>query len=214
MSHLHFPLAPSDVIEKIYILTASSLSPTSRIMLNQDAENLLRFLLSKGAPVNGLITDPGSPLRWAPNTAIARILLSNGAILKHSGALHAAAYKRSETDSLALMNLYLDNGANINELGFKGSPVTGRGTSFADHGTALHVAANTNSVERVKLLINRGADLKIVSKNGYTARDWAQLRDRRGRSKPKTREYLEGLMIANGIPFEDVIIESDDGEDE
>ncbi len=151
-------------------------------MRNQDGESLLRLFLAKGAPVNGFSTDPGSPLRWAPNTAIAKILLSKGATLEHTGALHAAAAIPAEADSLALMNLYLDKGVDINELEFEGRPVTGRENFNKDHGTALHVAAEEGSVERVKLLVKRGANLKKLSKNGYTARDWAQLDN-----KPQTR---------------------------
>ena len=93
-------------------------------MLNHDGESLLEFFLSEGAPVNGLPEDPGSPLRWAPNTAVAK-LLSKGAITEHTGALHAAARKPTEADSLALMDLYLDKGVDINELEFEGRPVTG-----------------------------------------------------------------------------------------
>ena len=189
-------------------------------MSNHNGESLLQYLLSEGAPVNGLPTDPGSPLRWAPNTTIAKILLSHGATLKHTSALHAAAAKYDQADSIGLMNLYLDNGVDINELLFEGRPVTGRGNSNKDFGTALHIAAREGSrlaaraglpdggLERVKLLVERGADVSKPSKYGRTARDWAQLWERQ-----KEKEYLEEVMTARGIPFEDVVI-SEDSEDE
>ena len=189
-------------------------------MLNHDGESLLRFFLSRGAPVNGLPTDPGSPLRWAPNTTIAKILLENGATLKHTSALHAAAAMYDQAESIALMNLYLDNGVDINELLFDGRPVTGRGNSDKDFGTALHIAAREGSkraarsglpdggLERLKLLVERGADVSKLSKAGRTARDWAQLWERQ-----KEKEYLEEVMTARGIPFEDVVISEDSGDE-
>ena len=185
-------------------------------MLNDDGESLLRFFLSKGAPVDGLPADPGSPLRWAPSTSIAEILLENGATLKHTSSLHAAAAKHRQADSIALMNLYLDHGVDINELLFDGRPVTGRGNMDKDFGTALHIAAREGSklaaragspeggLERVKLLVERGADVKKLSKEGLTARDWAQLWERH-----KEKEYLEEIMTARGIPFADVVSEDD-----
>ena len=63
-------------------------------------------------------------------------------------------------------------------------------------------------MERVKLLVERGADLKKLSKNRFTARDWAQLS-----KKQQTKEYLEGIMAAKGILFEDVVINNDEEED-
>ena len=189
-------------------------------MSNHNGESLLEYLLSEGAPVNGLPTNPGSPLRWAPNSAIAKILLSHGATLKHTSALHAAAAKYVQADSIALMNLYLDNGVDINELLFEGRPVTGRRNGDNDYGTALHYAAREGSklaaraglpeggLERLKLLVERGADVAKLSTDGQTARDWAQLWQR----QPE-KEYLEEVMTARGIPFEDVVISEDSGDE-
>lgn len=135
-------------------------------------------------------------------------LLARGAVLKHTSALHAAVARDSDADALPLMKLLLDNGIDINELEYEGRDRLPREASLQDHGTALHVAAEEGSVERAKVLVERGADLEKKSKNGYTARDWAQLE-----KKEDVKTYLETVMRQRGIEVRE-LSEDEEEEDE
>ena len=178
-------------------------------MSNPDGESLLKWFLDHGAPVNGLPSDPGAPLRSAPTATMASHLLDRGAVLKHTSALHAAVARDSEADALPLMKLLLDNGIDINELEYEGRDRLPRGASLRDHGTALHVAAKEGSVERAKVLVEGGADLEKKSKNGYTARDWAQLEE-----KEDIKTYLETVMRQRGIEVRELSEEEEEEEEE
>ena len=129
--------------------------------------------LDHGAPVNGLPSDPGAPLRNAPSATTASLLLSRGPVLKHTSALRAAVVRDNDADALPLMQLLLDNGIDVNELEYEGRDRLPPGASLRDHRIALHMAAREGSVERVKVLVEGRADLGRKSKNGYTASDWA-----------------------------------------
>ena len=63
----------------------------------------------------------------------------------------------------------------IHELEFEGRQYVGRQDSKRDHGTALYVAAKGGELERVKLLVERGADVGKKSVKGRTAKEWALL---------------------------------------
>ena len=193
-------------------MLAALMKICSLIMTNPDGESLLKWFLDHGAPANGLPSDPGAPLRYAPTAAMASLLLSHGAVLKHTSALHAAVTRNNDAEVLPLMKILLDNGIDIDELEYEGRDKLPREASLHDHGTALHVAAMEGSVERARLLMERGADLMKVSKNGYTARDWAQLY-----KKEEVKIYLESVMRQRGIEVrevDEVDTENDDEEDE
>lgn len=87
------------------------------------------------------------------------------------------------------MKLLLDNGVDVYELEYEGRDNLPRGACLHDHGTTLHVAAKKGFVERAKILIERGASLETKCKNGYTARDYAQLYE-----KEEMRDDLEKLV--------------------
>ena len=175
------------------------MSTCSVIMPNPDGESLLKWFLDHGAPANGLPSDPGAPLRYAPTAAMASLLLSHGAVLKHTSALHAAVSRDNDAEVLPLMKVLLDNGIDIDELKYEGRDKLPRGASRRDHGTALQVAAVEGSVERARTLVERGADLMKVSKDGYTARDYAQLY-----KKEEVKIYLESVMKQRGIEVREV----------
>ena len=168
-------------------------------MSHPEGESLLKWFLDRGAPANGLPSDPGAPLRCAGNAAMVTLLLSHGANLKHTSALHAATLGRSDAEALPLMNCLLDNGVDIDELEYEGRDNLPREAASRDHGTALHIAASEGSMERAKLLVERGADLAKRSKNDYTARDHAQLS-----KTEEVKTYLEGVMRERGIEVREV----------
>ena len=178
-------------------------------MSNPDGESLLKWFLDHGAPVNGLPSDPGAPLRKAPTATMASYLLSRGAVVKYTSALHAAVARENDADALPLINLLLDHGIDVNELEYEGRDKLPREAGLSDHGTALHVAATEGSVERAKVLVERGADLEKKSRYGYTARDRAQLE-----KKEDVKTYLENVMRQRGMEVSELDEEEEDEEEE
>ncbi len=183
------------------------------VMSNADGESLLQWFLDNGAPPNGLPSDPGSPIRdavmMASSPAIPSLLISRGATLKHTSALHAAAYRRGDGASIAMMECLLKAGVDINELEYEGRDKLPRGASRKDWGTALHTAAKEGSVPRARFLVENGVDLGIKSKWGYTARDRAQLS-----GKEDVKNYLEAVMRERGMEFKDLEVKEEGSEDE
>ncbi len=137
------------------------------------------------------------------------LLLSHGANIKHMSALHAVAARGNDATALPLLKSLLDNGADIDELQYEGRNKLPREASGEDHGTALHLAAGEGSVKMAKFLVERGADLAKRSKNGYTARDWAQLD-----KKEEVKTYLEGIMRERGLDFRELEVEEEEEEEE
>ncbi len=168
-------------------------------MSHLDGEALLRWFLEHGGSANGLPSDPGAPLRRARTPAMAALLLKHGATLKHTSALHAATSRDSDSEAIPLMQFLLENGVDIDELQYEGRHNLPREAGSEDHGTALHVAAEEGSVARARMLVETGADLGKRSKNGYRARDWAQLDE-----KEEVKEYLEGCMREQGLEVKDL----------
>ena len=178
-------------------------------MSNPDGESHLKWFLDHGAPVNGLPSDPGAPLRKAPTATMASYLLNRGAVVKYTSALHAAVARENDADALPLINLLLVHGVDINELEYEGRDKLPREAGLSDHGTALHVAAKEGSVERAKVLVERGADLEKKSRYGYTARDRAQLE-----KKDDVRTYLENVMRQRGIEVRELDEEEEEEDEE
>ncbi|KAK0506987.1 hypothetical protein JMJ35_010687 [Cladonia borealis] len=182
-------------------------------MSHPDSESLLQWFLDNGAPPNGLPSAPGSPIRWAvmiaSNPAIPSLLISRGATLKHTSALHSAAYRRDDDASIAMMGCLLKAGIDINELEYEGWDKLPRDAYCQDWGTALHTAAKEGSVPKARFLVENGADLGKKSGWGYTARDRAQLS-----KKEDVKRYLEVVMRDRGMEFTDLEIKEEGSEDE
>ena len=71
------------------------------------------------------------------------------------------------------------------------------------------MAAIKDSVERAKVLIERGADLRKKSRYGYTARDRAQLEKKEG-----VKTYLNNVIRQRGMEVREPDEEEDDDEEE
>ena len=124
-------------------------------------------------------------------------------------ALHSAARIDSEENSLALMNLYLECGANINEREIEGRGIVPGRAQVYNRGTTLHIPARHGSVPRAFLLVERGADLTIKSTYDETPLHWAQIW-----GKSATANYLQEVVDARGIPIEELQIDDDDDDDD
>ena len=182
-------------------------------MSHPDEEALLQWFLDNGAPANGLPSDPGSPIRWAvmigSSPAIPSLLISRGATLKHTSALHHAALRPDDDTSIAMMRFLLKAGIDINELEYEGWDKLPRVAYCHDWGTALHTAAKKGSVPKARFLVENGADLGIKSKSGYTARDQAQLSE-----KEDVKRFLEAVMRERGMEFMELEIKEEGPEDD
>jgi ankyrin repeat protein len=138
---------------------------------------MLRWLLDRGAnpnlgkPVWGNIqpdtpadTKSGQALNRAADLAtiaVVNLLLQRGAKLEYSISLHiAAASRRPDVEAFLMMQHLLDLGVNINGLDDLQGP--------HNHGTPLHYAARGGKVERVRFLLEKGANSEIRNRQGRT----------------------------------------------
>lgn len=139
----------------------------SRELLSAVATNdaeFLRHLLEQGANAN--YADPRSGmtlLMMAQHPDLIRMLLAHGAdpsALDHDGATalhHAVMGSRA----LEIIPLLVNQGADVN--------------ARDDNGVSVLMQAVMNDKpELVGLMIDLGADLRIRTKDGQTAQDWAQ----------------------------------------
>ncbi|KAL7937002.1 ankyrin repeat-containing domain protein [Trichoderma chlorosporum] len=127
-------------------------------------EELVKLLLEKGAKVNEISSSGVTPLYFAvPESDIVRPMLENGAdpdSSRNSGftcLMHAAWFGYNES-----LELLLDHNANI-ELAYDGDDDDQKGW------TALSCAARQSQKETVRILAERGADLKRSSDQGVPA---------------------------------------------
>lgn len=132
---------------------------------------MVSYLLEKGADPNEGSQSGSNPLETAclnGDKDIAKLLILHGATVKTSRALMEA----SENGDVELLQLLLDNGADIN-----GRPDYEKlSPMFADDegwGSALHCALKAYRVENVKFLLDQGAALNVKNPKGCTPLDLA-----------------------------------------
>ena len=146
----------------------------------------------------------------ASSPAIPSLLISHGATVKHTSALHDAAYRHGDDGSIAMMDCLLKAGIDINELEYEGRENNlPREAWHVDWGTALHTDTKDGSVPRVRFLVENGADMGRKSRWGYTARDRAQLS-----SKEDVMRYLEAVMRERRMEFTDLEIKGEGSGDD
>ncbi|XP_053593276.1 ankyrin-1 [Microplitis demolitor] len=137
-------------------------------------EELVRYLINKGAQVNAQGIDSKTPLHIAVEENLEKIvecLLDNGADVNYTcsycgeeecTALHIAADKSNEK----ILELLLNKGADINA-------VTANGIN------PLHVAACRNNVECVKIILNNNRDVDYLNRTtadeGFTPLHFASI---------------------------------------
>lgn len=129
------------------------------------SEHELRRLLQAGVAIDIATGERVTPLYYAisaNNIAAAKLLLKNGASIKHrddtfSTAIGVAAEGCGEP----MLRLLLEHGSTVEE---------DQGGGF----TPLMVAANAGNVDAVRFLISKGADASKKNKFGKTAFDIAQ----------------------------------------
>lgn len=136
-------------------------------------EKLTRWFLSHGADPNGY-GKPGSTILdvAAANStpAVFELLITHGARLEDSDALHSAAGEREKRPGRVEMMAYLlELGMQINALGRREYPVSRR----IGRGTPLHAAVATQDIDRIEFLLRNGADTGVRNTLGQTALEYA-----------------------------------------
>jgi ankyrin repeat protein len=122
---------------------------------------------------------------WAGNTKSALWLIEKGAIVdSHEEYSRTALHNASFSNDVDIINALLDKGANIEAYNIDGTP--------------LIWAANRGSLEAVKVLVNRGANVNATRKSGQTG---LSLASRYAKRKPfkdgkyqEVADYLEPLV--------------------
>jgi ankyrin repeat protein len=144
-------------------------------------ELLVRWHLVNGADPN-LCPDTGVTILACAaresSLEVVKLLVEQGAKIKHSSALHEAASVEIDDPRfigrLEAMAYLLDQGADINAL----EPVSpGRNIlpgTIITRGTALRRAMVVRNTETVKFLLGRGADWRVHGNTGYTPFEMAQ----------------------------------------
>lgn len=134
----------------------------------KDYEDVVSFLISRGADVNFKGKDGRTPLIWAAGNSFesTKILLENGADVNAKGDDGMNAFIQSTFGILSkkvlteVMDLLLENGANVNSALI---------SKNAAGWTALHFAAVNGDYDLVKYLLSRGANVNHTSDEGSTA---------------------------------------------
>ncbi len=134
----------------------------------KDYEDVVLFLISRGADVNFKGKDGRTPLIWAAGNSFEsiKILLENGADVNAKGDDGMNAFIQSTFGILSkkvlteVMDLLLENGANVNSALI---------SKNAAGWTALHFAAVNGDYDLVKYLLSRGANVNHTSDEGSTA---------------------------------------------
>jgi len=134
----------------------------------KDYEDVVSYLISRGADVNFKGKDGRTPLIWAAGNSFesAKILLENGADVKAKGDDGMTAFIQSTFGILSkkvstdVMDLLLENGAEVN---------SALRSKSAAGWTALHFAVVNGDYDLAKYLLSHGANVNHTSNEGSTA---------------------------------------------
>jgi ankyrin repeat protein len=199
-------------------IEARSLTNYSRTALHiaARAKNhpAVQLLLEKGADVNVTDRHGYTPLMYAAemgNETIVNLILQYGAVTEAKEIFQGrtALGLAAENERVAIVRLLLEHGAEVEafnddgETALHGAALEGwltvmevlvaQGHANVDAQdssgkTPLMLAAEVGEDEAVRLLVQKGADVKLKDESGKTALDWAI----RGRKKAVV-QYLESL---------------------
>ncbi|EON66585.1 hypothetical protein W97_05831 [Coniosporium apollinis CBS 100218] len=140
-------------------------------------ENLVKWHLEHGADPNIPSRRGFTPLDSAGyngsfNTI--KYLISHGANLQDTMALiSAAASERTNSDTFEIMTFLLDHGVDIDCVERVYEPLA----ATVYYGTALHRAVEREDAERVRFLLQRGANRHIKGFEGVSALEVAEMRE-------------------------------------
>ncbi|KAM0802720.1 ankyrin repeat-containing domain protein [Usnea florida] len=142
-----------------------------------DDRPLLEFLISNNADLNarGLRWDT-TALDLAAATkplSTVKFLLSHGATIAGANPLHEAASSSTEEDRREIMKFFLDDcRVDINAISQYGHRMNKRDGD--ENGTPLQAAIRSGNRDRIRLLLERGADLDVRNERQQTALEYAR----------------------------------------
>ncbi|KAI9678754.1 MAG: hypothetical protein M1817_005811 [Caeruleum heppii] len=144
-------------------------APGLKIAVTDEA--LLKWLLDHGADPNRRGDWGEVALDFAANAAtipVMSLLLDAGAQIKQSNALHAATRR---PDGLPMMDYLLSRGADIDALELQHVPDffdrnEGRNRWGQSRSTALHQAVRMTDLERIRFLLDKGANRQVGNYGG------------------------------------------------
>ena len=152
--------------EKLVRSKCSLLTPFSYAISN---EPLVHWFLSSGASPNASAPQNArTPVSSACATAplhIVQLFYVHGA--SHLDALHSAAESPAE-GRLEVLKFLLDDGADVNAVKWAHNEEAYRTWALFGLGTALHYAAKGGYIDRVNLLLSRGAKVNALDSNART----------------------------------------------
>jgi hypothetical protein len=132
-------------------------------------EPLVHWFLSHGASPNASAPQNArTPVSSACANAplhIVKLFYAHGA--SHLDALQCAANSPTE-GRLEVLKFLLDDGADVNAVKWAHNEDEYQTWALFGLGTALHYAAEGGYVDRVVLLLSRGADIDALNSNGRT----------------------------------------------
>jgi ankyrin repeat protein len=146
-----------------------------------DDINLVQWFLGHGADPNARCLLDLTPTSYAVSLGsieVFDLLLERGADI-HKGQLLHHAVHRDFDDAEDIIIKLLDLGCPINEVKFQNDSESWEERQSFGLGTALHRAAEFRSASMVRLLLERGADTRVLDSRGMTALYWAKKRSGR-----------------------------------
>ncbi|KAK3677823.1 hypothetical protein LTR37_021525 [Vermiconidia calcicola] len=123
-------------------------------------EELLTWLLARGADPNALSTIAETPLSLAVRDGTMRsiqILLDAGGDAKQGNLLHCAAERRAGQDTAEIIELLVSRGVPVDEIEFDHPAAQQLRWGFS-RGTALHKACYLGNSEATSALLEHGAN--------------------------------------------------------
>jgi ankyrin repeat protein len=148
--------------------------------INSDPVDMLELILSKGADINKPFNDGLTPLVTALRSNgklhASKALMAKGADPKIVGIqtvgsikiMHIPICHAAQQGDIELMEQMLAGGADINSNATSNSLIHADGTWGGNGYTPLNIALMAKNFSVAKLLIDKGADLKIGT-NGYAS---------------------------------------------
>ncbi len=131
-------------------------TPMLHLAVGSDLPRVVRELMKRGAPVSWRTSRGHTPTHFARSAGILNLLKPAGADLEATdGDGHTPLAVAIDPSDPARARMFIEAGARID--------------ARCRHGTVLHHAVQENSMELVRELVNRGADLEATDGDGETA---------------------------------------------
>ena len=132
--------------------------------------DMVRFLIDKGADVNVVAGDGGTPLFWAAgsdnNGELVQLLLDHGARIDVKNKAGTTPYEKavyraiSKGDNFEVLKVFLDQGIDVDT-----APEEGPAAGY----TPLMGAVINNQAKLTKFLLDHGANINAVASDGNTS---------------------------------------------